>query len=193
MNVLDYIIIALAVAAMVWGLFKGFFKLILAALGVVVVSTLTATVEPYVQSWLIGTSMNDGVRNVVAMIVSVLLLSAAYGVIAFFLGKLLRKVKIISALDRILGALIGFAMVYLVFALVFSLFKITDVSFLSKLKESTVGKQLNESWIGNHVYSKNFFGDWVIEMAKQLLEKMKPSAVEPEVPEALATIVAAIA
>lgn len=185
MNVLDYVILALAIAGIVIGLFRGFIKLVLTAIGVIVVATLTATVEPYVQNWFVNTSIDEGTRNVVAMIATVLLLAAVYGLLAFIVGKLLRKVKIISVLDRLLGGLVGFAVVYFVFSVFFALLSGTGETFLPLLK-SSLGESIQNSWIATHVYKNNFFGDWIINgIAAKLLERLQPSTDT----EALARIV----
>lgn len=189
MNVLDYVIIALAVVGIVVGLFRGFIKLTLTVVGVIVVAALTATVEPYVQNWFVNTSMSDGTRNVVAMIATVLLIAAVYGFVAFLIGRLLRKVKIIKVLDRILGGVIGFAVVYLAFGLVFALIINTSDGFLPHIKNA-IGDSFQNSWIGTHVYKNNFFGDWIINgIAQKLIDGLQPN----KDPAALATLVALFA
>ena len=175
MNVLDYIIIALAAVGLVVGIIKGFLKQVLAVVGVFVVATLTATVQPYVQNWFVNTSMGDGTRNLVAMIVTVLLIAVVYGLLAWLIGKALKKVKIVNVLDRILGAILGVGAVYLIFAVVVALFYNTSPEFLSSLKES-LGEQFDNSWIVTHIYAGNFFGDWVINgIAQKLLESLQPA------------------
>lgn len=188
MNVLDYIIIGLAVAGVVLGLFRGFIKLVLTAVGVIVVSTLTATVEPYVQNWFVKTSMEEGTRNFVAMVVTIILLTLAYAFLAFLVGRALKKIKIVGFLDRLLGAAVGFTVVYLVFALVFALFNITSEGFMPLLK-SSLGDSIKTSWIGTHLYKNNFFGTWIINgIAKKLIEGLQPTE-----PQALAGLIALFA
>ena len=184
MNVLDYIIIALAAVGLILGLFRGFIKLVLTAVGVIVVAALTATVEPYVQNWFVNTGMSEGTRNVVAMIATVILLAFAYATVAYLISRLLRKVKIIGVLDRILGAVVGVAVVYFVFALVFALFTSTSDGFLPLLK-SAVGDSFSNSWIGTHIYSNNFFGEWIInDIAQKLIDSLQQGD-----PQALAGLV----
>ena len=173
MNVLDYIYIALVVLAFLVGFWKGFIKQVLAVVGVIVVAMLTATVEPYVQNWFVNTSLSEGARNVVAMIATVVLLSVGYAFLALLIRKLLKSVKIISIIDRILGAVFGVAVVYFVFALVFGLFTNTSDNFLSHVKNA-VGDYVKNSWVVTHIYKNNFFGDWVIDgIAKKLINNLQ--------------------
>ena len=189
MNVLDYVIIAFAVAGLVLGFFKGVIKLTLSIVGIVVVSMLTATVEPYVQNWFVNTGMSEGTRNVVAMVATLLLLVVGYGLIAGLISKLLRKIKVIGALDRILGGVVGFGMVYVVFALVFALITRTSDTFLPLIKNA-VGDSFYTSWIGLHVYRNNFFGDWIVNgIAQKIIDGLQ----QKQAPEALAGLVAIFA
>ena len=189
MNVLDYVFLALVAVAFILGLFKGLIRQILTIVGVILVAALTATVEPYVQSWFVNTSMDEGTRNVVAMIATVILLTVAYALLALLITKLLKKVKIIGALDRILGGVLGLAVVYLVFAVIFALILNTEDGFLPLIK-SFAGEAFQTSWIGEHIYGNNFFGDWIINgIAGKLLEGLQQGAA----PEALAGFVTSIA
>ncbi|MCH5152803.1 MAG: CvpA family protein [Clostridiales bacterium] len=175
MNVLDYILLALFVASTVNGLFKGFIKQALTIIGVFVVTMLTATVTPYVQSWFVTVIENENTRTIVAMIASVLLLIVAYSIVALLIQRILKKVKIIGFLDRLLGALIGFGVVYFVFAVIFALFLDTGESFMPTLK-GWVGDAFETSWIGTHIYANNFFGDWVIvSIAEKILNSLQPA------------------
>ena len=189
MNYIDYIFIAIAVVGLVVGLWKGLIKQVLGIVGVIVVAALTATVEPYVQNWLVNTSMSEGTRNVVAMLGAVVLLSVAYSLLALLIGKLLKKVKIINALDRILGAVVGVATVYFVFAVVFALFTNTGDSFLPLLK-SKLGDSITNSWVVTHIYKNNFFGKWIInDIAHKLIDGLQQGNES----DALATLVALFA
>ena len=190
MNILDYIFIALAVVGLVVGLLKGFLKQVLAVVGVVVVATLTAVVEPHVQNWFVNTSMSDSTRNLVAMLVTVLLLAAVYGLLAYLIGKLLKKIKVIKILDRILGAVLGVAVVYLSFAVLLALLINTSETFLPSIKSLT-SDYIENSWIVTHIYKNNFFGDWVINgIAKKLLDSLQPNQGNPDASAILATLFA---
>ena len=173
MNVLDFIVLALFVASTINGLFKGFIKQTLTIVGVLVVAMLTATVTPLVQSWLVNVIDNENTRTLVAMVASVVLLIVAYTILALIVRRLLRKVKIIKLLDKILGGLVGFGVMYFIFAVVYALMLNTADSFMPTIK-GWVGDSFETSWIGNHIYSNNFFGDWVINgIAEKILNSLQ--------------------
>ena len=175
MNVLDYILIVLFVASTVNGIFKGFIKQTLTIIGVFVVTMLTATIAPYVQSWFVNVIDNENTRTVVAMIASVVLLIVVYTILALILQRLLKKVKIIGVLDKVLGGLIGFGVMYFVCAVIFALILDTGDSFMPTIK-GWIGDSFQNSWIGTHIYSNNFFGDWVIiQVAEKILNSLQPS------------------
>ena len=176
MNVLDYIVLALFIASTVFGFFKGFFKQILTVIGVIVVATLTATVSPYVQNWFVSVIDNENTRTVIAMIVTVILLIAIYSLAATLLQRVLKKINIVKVVDKLLGGLIGFAVVYFACAVIFALFLGTSDAFLPLLK-SKLGDSFQNSWIGTHIYGNNFFGDWVINgIAEKILQSLQPAA-----------------
>ena len=176
MNVLDYVILAILAISMIVGFTKGLLKQLLTVAGIIVVALLTATVAPIVQSWLVNVIPSEGTRAAVAMFAAVILLAVAYGVLAWLLGKILKKVKLIKALDKILGGVMGIAVVYLVFAVIFALFLDTGDGFLPTLKGWLKGS-IENSWFNAHIYNKNFFGDWVINgIAQKLIESFKPAA-----------------
>ena len=176
MTVLDYIVIALFVASTVNGIFKGFIKQTLTIIGVFVVTMLTATIAPYVQSWFVNVIENENTRTLVAMVASVLLLIVGYTILALILQRLLKKIKIIKVLDKLLGGLIGFGVMYFIFAVIYALILDTGDSFMPAFK-GWAGETFQNSWIGNHIYSNNFFGDWVIiNVAEKILNSLQPTA-----------------
>lgn len=178
MNVIDYVILGILVVSMIIGFVKGLLTQLLTVAGIIVVALLTATVSPFVQSWLVNVIAEEGVRAAVAMFATVILLSAAYGVVAWLIGRLLKKIKVIKTLDVIFGGVMGIAVVYLVFAVIFALFTQTSETFLSSLK-GLIGDKLETSWFGTHIYSgdKNFFGTWVInDIAQKLIQSFQPAS-----------------
>lgn len=175
MNAVDIVFLVAMALCVVLGFFKGIIRQVLTIIGIFLVATLTATVAPYVQSWFAGVIESEGTRSVIAMIVAALLLSVGYGVVAIILTKILRKLKVVGILDRILGCFMGVVVVYLVFAVVFALFKDTGDGFMPLLKKS-MGTAFEESWVGNHVYFNNFFGDWIIvDIAQKLINSITPA------------------
>ena len=176
MNILDYIVLILAAGCVVFGVFKGIIKQVLTIIGIIFVATLTATVAPYVQSWFANTSLDENSRTVVAMIATVVLLAAVYAVAAVLLQKLFKKHDIVKIVDSLLGAVLGFAVVYLTFAVIFALFNNTPDDFMPLLK-SWAGSTFRDSWMAQHIYRKNPFGNWVVvDIAQKLLDKLNPPA-----------------
>lgn len=172
MIVLDYIILALVVLSTVIGIIKGLIKQVLTIVGVIVVPTATAAVAPHVQGWLAKAIENDSTRQVVAMLATLVVIVLVYVLIALLITKLLKNITIVKVLDRILGGVIGFGVIYFVFAVVFALFNSTSESFMPLLK-GWLGEPMQNSWIATHVYANNFFGNWVIKgIAEKLLQSM---------------------
>ena len=177
MNVIDYVIFGILAISMIIGFFKGLLKQLLTFGGIIVVALLTATVSPFVQNWLSGVIEAEGTRAAVAMFATVVLLAVVYGVLAWLIGKLLKKIKIIKALDKILGGVMAIAVVYFTFAVIFGLFTMTGEGFLPTLK-GWIGDAINNSWFGQKIYSvdANFFGKWVIEgIAEKLISNFQPA------------------
>lgn len=180
MNTLDYVILVLLAVSMVIGFLKGFIKQLLAVGGIFVITTLTATVTPYVDTWIAPYIESDGTRAAVAMFGAIILISAAYALAGWILGKVLKKIGIIKVLDKILGALVGVVAVYLVFAVVFALLTQTGDIFLPRIK-ALLGDSVADSWFAQNIYGggKNFFGNWVInDIAQKLLDSLMPPAEE---------------
>ena len=176
MNVLDFVILAILAISMIVGLFKGLLKQLLTVVGIIVVAMLTATVAPFVQSWFVNIIPNEGTRAAVAMFASLILLAVAYGVLAWLLGKLLKKIKIFKVLDKILGGAMGIAVVYLVFSVIFAVILDTNENFLPSIKNS-VGDAFQNGWFGTHIYAKNPFGTWIIrDIAEKLIQSLQPAA-----------------
>ena len=174
MNVFDYVVLAILAISMIIGFVKGLIKQLLTLGGIIVVAMLTATVTPFVQNWLNGV-MSQDTSTAVAMFATVILLSVVYGIVAWLIGKILKKIKIFKALDKFLGGVMGIAVVYLVFAVIFAVFTQTGEGFLPTLK-SWVGDSLETSWFNAHIYNNNFFGDWVINgIAEKLIQNFRPS------------------
>ena len=175
MNVLDYIIFAFLAISLITGFVKGFIKQLLTVVGVIVVPTLTATATPYVQTWLGGIEQLANISAPLAMFATLILVALIYAFVAWLIGKILRKIKIIKALDKILGGLMGIVVTYLVFAVFFGLFTYTKPEFLPTIR-GWLGDSLETSWFGANIYGNNFFGQWVIEgIWEKLIDSLQPS------------------
>ncbi len=175
MNGIDIFFLIVMALCVVMGFFKGIIKQVLTILGVIAVASLTAVVAPYVQGWLEGAIGDENLRNALAMIVAALLIAVVYGVVAMLVARLLRNIHVVGVLDRLLGAVMGFVVVYLVFAVLFALVKDTGEGFLP-LTKKLLGDGFANSWVGNHIYKHNFFGDWiVVDIAQKLLDSLSPN------------------
>ena len=175
MNIIDYIILGILAISMIVGFVKGLIKQLLTFGGIIVVALLTATVSPWVQSWFASSIESEGTRAAVAMFATVILLAVVYGVVAWLIGKLLKRIHLIKVLDKILGGVMGIAVVYFTFAVIFAVFTQTGEGFLPTLK-SWLGESIENSWFNAHVYNNNFFGNWVINgIAEKLIQNFKPS------------------
>ena len=176
MNIVDYIVLISVVGAIAIGVFKGVIQQVLSVLGIFFVATLTATVAPYVQNWFANTEMPEGARTVVAMIATVLLLAGVYAVIAVIVQKALKKYEVVRVVDAVVGGVLGLVSAYMSLAVIFSLFNSTPDGFLPLLK-SWAGPTFKESWMAQHIFAKNPFGDWlVVDIAQKILDKFTPTA-----------------
>ena len=178
MNTLDYVILVALAASLVIGFVKGLIKQLLAVGGIIVITTLTATVTPYVDSWIAPYIESEGTRAAVAMFGAVILIAAVYGLVGWLIGRILKKIKIFNLLNRVLGGVVGVVVVYLIFAVVFALLTQTGEIFLPKIK-ALLGESIETSWFAQNVYGngRNFFGNWVINgIAQRLLDSLVPPA-----------------
>lgn len=163
MNLLDYIILAAFIIGLIMGLIKGFVKQILAIVGVILISTLTAVISPYVQNWFVNLIPDENTRKVVALIATVIILFVAYLVISLLVNKLLSKFKTVNAINRLIGGLVAIITVYLSVSVIMALFNDTSDDFFAIIKSTGVGRAFEESWFANHLYSNNFFGKWLVK------------------------------
>lgn len=165
MVTLDYIIIAVIAIGLIVGLIKGFIKQFLTLLGIVVVAVGTAYLSRFPQTWLSGLIANETVLLVVSFLATIIVLSLVYSLLAFFIRKAFKSVKIINFLDRILGMLAGMVMGYAIMAIVIALFQNTGEDFLA-FARPFFDEQLSQSVLVNYVFTPNVFGDWIMEVIR---------------------------
>ena len=165
MNILDYILLGLTALCFIVGFFRGFWKGLLSIAGIVVVVYFTSLLTPIVSGWF-GTKLSESIRVLIAMCVTLVVISVVWGVLSWLLGKLLKHIPMPKILSRILGALLGIVEAYLIGAVVFALIYNTGFEFLAAVKR---WEPFYTSWFGTHLYAKNFFGDWVIRKISLLL------------------------
>lgn len=177
MTALDWIFIAALALGIVLGLIKGFLKPLFSVLGLVVVTMGTSFLSPVVQGWMMNANMSDSVRSLVAVIISAFILLIACGVIFFILRKIITRKRSINVVNRLIGAVLGVVIVYLVFAIVIAWIS-GPMGEIAGLNEK-FGEEVSSSWIATHLYVKNPFGKLVVDkMAEKMLEIIQNSNQE---------------
>lgn len=177
MTALDWIFIAALALGIVLGLIKGFLKPLFSVLGLVVVTMGTSFLSPVVQGWMMNANMSDSVRSLVAVIISAFILLIACGVIFFILRKIITRKRSINVVNRLIGAVLGVVIVYLVFAIVIAWIS-GPMGEIAGLNEK-FGEEVSSSWIATHLYVKNPFGKLVVDkMAEKMMEIIQNSNQE---------------
>ena len=154
MNALDWIFIAALAVGIVLGLIKGFLKPLFSILGLVVVTMGTSFLSPVVQGWMMTAKMSDSIRSLMAVIK-----------------------RSINIINRLVGALLGVVIVYLVFAIIIAWIS-GPMGEIAGLNEK-FGEEVSNSWIATHIYVKNPFGKLVVDkMAEKMMEIIQNSNQE---------------
>ena len=99
MQIIDYVIIAIAVIGLIVGLIRGFISQLLALLGIVAVAVGTSYLFKYPQQWFSGLIANEKVCTIVAIVLTVIVLAIIYGIIAHFFKKPFKHFKLLKALQ----------------------------------------------------------------------------------------------
>lgn len=161
MQILDYVILGIVGVGALVGLFQKFCKSLFGLFGIAVVGIGTAYLARFPMKWF-GFISSTSWRGAVAIAVTLIVVSVVYGVVAHFLQKPFLKKKFPSILSRILGMLVVIVCVYAVISVAISLVN-APIGIMVKLHDK-LGTQLTDSWIINHVYKHNFFGDWLVKL-----------------------------
>ena len=166
MVLLDYIILGSLSLGLFTGLWKGFFKQILAIAGIFLIGTLTSVLSPYPDKWLSGIIGSDWLRHIIAAIATFVVLVILYGIVTRFISRLVNKIPIFGWLNRLLGAIFSVATVYMIYAVIVAIVMGATEGFLYDMQDKFL-----ESWFVNNIYggldtSKNFFGTWLVDMFK---------------------------
>ena len=164
MVILDYVILACLAVGLILGLWKGLFRQVFAIAGIFIIGLLTSVLSPYPDKWFAGVIKSNMVRHIVAIVLTLAVVAAIYGVIIRFLSKLINKIPIIGWLNRILGAVFSIAAVYMIFAVLIAIVLRVTGGFIVKWQPHFL-----KSWFVRHVYGgtdtgKNFFGNWLVNM-----------------------------
>ena len=118
MNVFDWIFIAALVLGLVLGLIKGFLKPLFSAIGFVVIAFGSSFLAPAVQGLMMNVEMNDSLRPLLAIVISVVGLILIWILISLVLRKIITARKGMGVINRLIGAALGLIIVYLVFAII---------------------------------------------------------------------------
>ncbi len=173
MQILDYVIIAFAVIGLIAGVAKGFLKQLFALAGIVVVSIGTAYLFPYPQSWLASAIADSNACAITAMIVTFAVLALVYALVTKLILKLVHGLGVLNVVDRVLGLVLGVAVVYAVFSVFIALLTQTADTFMPWTK-SWMNSQLENSVLVGSVFKNNFFGDWLLKIAGEKLPFLLP-------------------
>lgn len=182
MNVFDWIFIGALGLGFVLGLIKGFLKPLLSAIGFIVVAFGSSLLAPTIQGWMMGISMNDDLRPLLAIVLAFVGLSVIWLLVSFVLRKIITSRKGVGAINRVIGAALGLVIVYLVFAVIVA-FIVGPLGGLMPFITDKLGPEVQASWIRTHIYTDegNFFGNWIIgSMAERIVE-----IIQGQQPEAL--------
>lgn len=171
MQIIDYVILGIAAIGLIVGLVRGFVGQLLALLGIVAVAVGTSYLFKYPQQWLSGVIHDEKVLSIVAIVLTVIVLAAIYGIIAKLVSKPFKSVKVIKAIDKLLGGVLGVAVVYALVALFVEALTRTDIEFMAKINEM-LSSQTENSVIINSVYSNNFFGKWIMDVISKGIQQV---------------------
>lgn len=171
MQIIDYVIIAIAVIGLVVGLIRGFIEQLLVLLGLVAVAVGTSYLFEYPQQWLANVIPNEKILSIVAIVLTAIALTAIYCTVAHFVKKPFKSIKLIKAIDKLLGAVLSVAIVYALVALFAEALTRTDIEFMAKINE-LLSEQTENSLIINTVYVDNFFGEWIFDVISEGIDKI---------------------
>ncbi len=157
MNIVDYIVLGCMAVALVVGILKGFLKQIFAVVGVFVVAIGTSYLSPYPEQWLASVIENDSTRSLVALIATFIVLALVYGMVTALISKLVNKVHVLGTVNRILGAVLAVAVVYLLFFVIIGLFLCEAGTFPPHIQKPS-HDPFSASCVGKTQLQKNIFG-----------------------------------
>lgn len=177
-TVLDWIIVGVAAVAFVIGIIKGLFRQLFALGGILLVFKCGSLLTPYAQEWLSSLIPDDSVRSLVALLASYIVLFVVWALISGIILKILEKSKALGGINRIMGGVLGIAIVYVCCAVLFALVLKTSDTFMPWLKN--IMKPLiegeNPSWIVTNIFPAdgNKLGEWIVRSLLDKLNEMMP-------------------
>lgn len=176
MQIIDYVILGIAVVGLIIGLVRGFISQLLTLLGIVAVAVGTSYLFRFPMQWLSGVIPNEKILSIVCIVVTAIVLAIIYGVIAHFVKKPFKHFKLLKAVDKILGGVLSVAIVYALVAIFVEALQRPDIEFMAKISE-WLAPQTENSVIIHSVYSNNFFGKWIFDVISNGIAQISPQAL----------------
>lgn len=178
MQVLDYIIIGCAVVSFFIGLTKGFLTPVFNLAGIFVVMYAGGAFSSQLYTLLDGVIADENTRSIASAIASMLIVWLVYFLITRLIVKLIKKSKVLGGANRIIGGVLGIAIVYIIVAVV-TAFMQNDIALFASLRED-YGEVYNQSWVVQNLFKSNPVGEGLVNSAFQkLIEMFENSMVTP--------------
>lgn len=179
MQILDYIIIAVALVSFVLGLVKGFLTPIVNLAGFFVVlyagGAFSTTLFPLVAKLI----PDEATCSIASAIASMLLVWFVYFLISRLILKIITKSKILGFANRLAGGVLGLVIVYLIVSIV-TAFMQNDNTLFASVREQ-FGEAFNQSWVVQNVFKVNPIGEGLVNSAFQKLIELLENALIPQV------------
>ncbi len=174
MQVLDYIIVGFTLFSLILGIIRGFLRPLFDLAGIFVVIYAGGSFAPVLQP-LLGKLITDaGTCSVVAMIASMVLVFLVYLLITKLILLIFKK-GALGAINRIVGAVFGVIIVYLVVS-VLTAFMYNESKMFAGL-QSALKPIFDQSWIVKNMFIKNPIGEAIVNSAFQKLIQLFESAI----------------
>lgn len=171
MNVFDYIILGVAAVCFIIGLIRGLLKQVFSVGGVFVVFYGASELTPYAQE-LLGKIIPDvATSSTVCFIVAAVVILIAWSLISGLICKIVNN-GVLGGINRLLGGVLGVAIVYCIMAVVVALYQAPN--FMPELTQKLAPTFEGEggSWIISNVFSSNPVGNWLVNAVTEFLSTM---------------------
>lgn len=178
MQILDYIIIAVALVSFVLGLVKGFLTPVVNLAGFFVVLYAGGAFSTMLFPLISKLIPDESTCSVASAIASMLLVWFIYFLISRLILKIIQKSKILGFANRLVGGVLGIAIVYLVVAIV-TAFMQNDNTLFASVREQ-FGDVFNQSWVVQNVFKTNPIGEGLVNSAFQKLIELLENSLIPQ-------------
>ncbi|MBQ8434081.1 MAG: CvpA family protein [Clostridia bacterium] len=178
MQILDYIIIAVALVSFVLGLVKGFLTPVVNLAGFFVVLYAGGAFSTLLFPLISQLIPDESTCSVASTIASMLLVWFIYFLISRLILKIIKKSKILGFANRLVGGVLGIVIVYLVVAIV-TAFMQNDNTLFASVREQ-FGEVFNQSWVVQNVFKTNPIGEGLVNSAFQKLIELLENSLIPQ-------------